>query len=278
MKFRHPFFQALLSGVLCVSGLQAQRMTSVSVTPGTIVPVHTAKNHLTVLDLDNPIEDVAAEAAGFDIQWRGHTVFVLPKDASQSTNLFVWTKNGRVVYELLPPAATIRNMDVAVDTHFPGHARAAKSASAPTKASDPIPSHLFVLAQPVEYANKPKHGSHLLISDVYRCQGKLFLLYEVRNNGPANLKLDDPPVVTTASVSHIPANRPVQLSAGKAARIATGAPLPLIAERSSVSSLAPGQSGRGVIGVHIPPGSAPLAIRVAVSSKPAPLRAMVVVP
>ncbi|MGH9584370.1 MAG: hypothetical protein ACRD4O_15710 [Bryobacteraceae bacterium] len=278
MKFRHLLFEGLLSGVLCVSGLRAQRMTSVSVAPGVIVPVHTAKNHLTVLDLDNPIEDVAAEHTGFDIQWRGHTVFVLPKDATQSTSLFVWTKNGRVVYELLPPSTTIQNMDVTVDTHFRSHASAVKAASAPANARNPFPSDLFVRAQPVEYAKKPKHGSHLLISDVYRCQDSLFLLYEVRNNGPANLRVDGPPVVTAASVSHISANTPVQLSPGKAARIKTGAPLPLIAERSSGSSLAPGQSGRGVIGVHIPPVTTPLAIRVAVSSKPAPLQAMVLVP
>src|SRR5690242_17674867 len=72
--FRHPLFPALLMSAFLVSGLQAQRMTSVSVAPGVMIPVHTAKGHLTVLDLDSPIEDVAAENSAFDIQWRGHTV------------------------------------------------------------------------------------------------------------------------------------------------------------------------------------------------------------
>jgi len=276
--FRHPLFPALLMSVFLVSGLQAQRMTSVSVSPGMMIPVHTAKSHLTVLDLDSPIEDVAAENSAFDIQWRGHTVFILPKDTNQSTNLFVWTKEGRAVYELLPPAETIQNMDVSIDTHFPTHAPAVKPAAAP--ASDPIPSDLLFRAQPVEWNLKQlKHGSHLLIiSDVYRCQDSLFLRYEVRNNGTANLKVDETPVVTAASVSHLPANKPVQLTPEKAAAITTGAPLPLIADRASASLLAPGQSSRGSVGVHIPPGSTPLAVRVSVPSTPAPLQAMVVIP
>ena len=275
--FRHPLFPALPISVFLVSGLQAQRMTSVSVTPGVMIPVHTAKTHLTVLDLDSPIEDVAAENSAFDIQWRGHTVFILPKDANQSTNLFVWTKEGRAVYELLPPADSIQNMDVSIDTHFPTHAPPVKPAAVATV--DPIPSDLLVRAQPVDWnAKQPKHGSQLLISDVYRCQDSLFLRYEVRNNGTANLKVDETPVVTAASVSHVPANKPVQLTPDKAATITTGAPLPLIADRASASLLAPGQSSRGVIGVHIPPGPTPLAVRISMPSSPAALQALVVIP
>ncbi|MFL6446718.1 MAG: hypothetical protein ACJ746_03395 [Bryobacteraceae bacterium] len=115
----HLLFPALLTSVFLVSGLQAQRMASLSVTPGVMIPVHTAKTHLTVLDLDSPIEDVAAETKAFDIQWRGHTVFIRPKDTNQSTNLFVWTKEGRAVYELLPPADSIQNMDFSIDTISP---------------------------------------------------------------------------------------------------------------------------------------------------------------
>jgi len=272
-----PFFPFLLGSVLCVSGIEAQHMTSVSVSPGVIIPVHTAKNHLTVLDLDAPIDDVAAENSAFSIEWRGHTVFVLPKDTNQSTNLFVWTKEGRAVYELLPPVETIQNMDVSIDTHFPTHAPAVKPAAAPT--ADPIPPDLLVRAQPVEWnAKDTKHGSHLLISDVYRFQDSLFLRYEVRNNSSGNVKLDETPVVTAAAISHVPANKPVQLTPDKAATITTGAPLPLIADRASASMLAPGQSSRGVIGVHIPPSSSPLAVRVCMPSTPAPLQALVVVP
>jgi hypothetical protein len=276
VRFHHLLFPVILN-VLCVSVLHAQHMASVSVTPGVLIPVHTAKTHLTVLDLDSPIEDVAAENSAFDIQWRGHTVFILPKDANQSTNLFVWTKDGRAVYELLPPADTIQNMDISIDAHFPTHAPAVTPAAA--TAPDPIPSDLLVRAQPVEWnVKESRRGSHLRISDVYRCQDSLFLRYEVRNNSSANLNVDKAPVVTAASVSHLSTSTPVQLSPDKAAAISTGAPLPLIADRASASSLAPGQTSRGVIGVHIPPGPNPLAVRVSMPSTPAPLQAMVVIP
>ena len=275
---RIRFSHGLLSSLLCVSGLSAQHMTSVWVTPGVIIPVHTARNHLTVLDLDSPIKDLAAENTAFDIQWRGHTVFLLPKETDQSTNLFVWTQDGRVVYELLPPVAAIQDMDVSVDTHFPAHAPAIKPVSAPA-AADVIPADLLVRAQPVEMdSKKARRQSSLLISDVYRCQDSLFLRYEVRNNGSGNLKVDETPVVTAASVSRVSSPRPTQLSPDQAVHITTGAPLPLIADQTGASSLAPGQIGRGVIGVRLPPGSSPVAVRVSVPSQPAPLQAMVVLP
>ncbi len=275
---RTRFFHGLPSGLLCAVGLSAQHITSVSVTPGVIIPVHTARNHLTVLDLDSPIKDLAAETTAFDIQWRGHTVFLLPKEADQSTNLFVWTDAGRVVYELLPSVAAIQGMDVSIDTHFPAHASAIKPVSRPVTA-DPIPADLLLRAQPVEMdSKKARRRSSLLISDVYRCQDSLFLRYEVRNNGSVLLKMNETPVVTAASVSRVSSTRPIQLSAGKAYGITTGAPLSLIADRTGASFLAPGQIGQGVIGVHLPPGSSPLAVRVSVPSKPAPLQAVVVVP
>jgi hypothetical protein len=276
---RIRFFYGILSSFLCAIGLSAQHMTSVSVTPGVIIPVHTARNHLTVLDLDSPIKDLAAENTAFDIQWRGHTVFILPKETDQCTNLFVWTEAGRVVYELLPPVTAIEGMDVSVDTHFPTHAPAIKPVSGPAAAADSIPADLLLRAQPVDLDwKKAKRQSSLLISDVYRCQDSLFLRYEVRNNGSVNLKMDGTPVVTAASVSRVSSRRPIQLSADKASGITTGAPLPLIADRTGASSLAPGQIGQGVIGVHLPPGSSSLAVRISVPSKPAPLQAMVVVP
>ena len=275
---RVRFFHGLLSSLLCSTGLSAQHMTSVSVTPGVFIPVHTARNHLTVLDLDSPIKDLAAENKAFDIEWRGHTVFVLPKEPDQSTNLFVWTEQGRVVYELLPPVAAIEAMDVSVDTHFPPHAPVSKPVSAST-ATDAIPADLLVRAQSVAVdSKKARHEPNLRISDVYRRQDSLFLRYEVRNNGSGNLRVDATPVVTAASMSHVSSSRPIQLTPDKASSITTGAPLPLIADQTGASSLAPGQIGRGVIGVHLPPGSSSLAVRLSVPSASAPLQAMVVVP
>ncbi len=276
IRFVHRF----LSSLLCTTaGLSAQHMRSVSVTPGIIIPVHTALNHLTVLDQDSSIKDVAAENKAFDIEWRGQTVFVLPKDTDQSTNLFVWTEQGRVVYELLPPQAAIDGMDVSVDTHFPTHAATSKPVSTPAPMSEAIPPDLLIRAQPVEIGSKKaRRQSSLRISDVYRRQDSLFLRYEVRNNGSATLQINQTPVVTAASVSHTSSTRPVQLSPDKAASIPTGAPLPLISDQIGTSSLAPGQTGQGVVGVHLPPGSSPLAIRVSVPSKPGYLQAMVVVP
>jgi hypothetical protein len=253
-------------------------VTSVTVTPGVLIPVHTTVNHLTLIDLDSPIEDLAAQTSSFDIQWRDHTIFVFPKQSESATNLFVWTKRGRVVYELLPAASTLDEMQVSIDTHFPAPVPPTKPTVA-QQSTDPIPSDLLVRAQPVTSNNKlSKHGSHLLISDVYRRQDSLFLRYEVRNNGTSTLNMDATPVITAASLAPVATNKPVQLRPDQAANITTGVPLPLIADQLGASSLAPGQSSRGVIGVHIPPNASTLAVRLVVPSQTAPLQAMVVVP
>jgi hypothetical protein len=165
-----------------------------------------------------------------------------------------------------------------VDTHFPARAPATQLTSTPA-APDTLATDLLVRAQAVETdSKKVRQQSNLLISDVYRRQDNLYLRYEVRNNGSDHLKLDEPPVITAASLPHVSFKKPLQLSPDKAAHITTGAPLPLIADQAGASSLAPGQTSRGIIGVHIPPGSNPLAVRVSVPSKPAPLQALVVLP
>jgi hypothetical protein len=86
----------------------------VTATPGVMIPVHTAVGHLTVLDLDAPIEKVAAESNAFHVEWRGQTVFVYAGQPGVATNVFVWTKQGRVIYELLPATADIAQMDVSI--------------------------------------------------------------------------------------------------------------------------------------------------------------------
>lgn len=266
------------TGLACLSSLYGQRMTSVTVTPGVMIPVHTAVNHLTLIDLDSPIEDLAAQTSSFEIQWRDHTIFVFPKQSEPATNLFVWTKSGRVVYELLPAASTPDDMQVSIDTHFPAPVSPTKPVVA-QQFTDPIPSDLLVRAQPVASHNKPsKHGSHLLISDVYRAPDRLFLRYEVRNNGPKRLQMNETPIVAVAPLAHVATHKPVQLRPDQAANITTGPPLPLIADQLGASSLAPGESSRGLVGVHLPPSSSALAIRVLVPSQTTPLQAMVVVP
>ena len=78
-----------------------------------VTQVHTALNHLTVIEVGEPITMAAAGSDAFEIERHANRVFVKPTRAGISTNLFVWTEHGRSVYEL-QPAADVSKMDVLI--------------------------------------------------------------------------------------------------------------------------------------------------------------------
>jgi len=80
----------------------------------TIVHVQTALNHLTVIEVGEPVTTVAAGSSAFKIEWRENKVFVQPTEPDVATNLFIWTASGRLNYEL-EPAGAVDQMDFAID-------------------------------------------------------------------------------------------------------------------------------------------------------------------
>ena len=99
-----------------------------------IVHLKTALNHLTVIEVGEPVVQVAAGSPAFKVEWRENKVFVQPTEADAATNLFIWTANQRLNYEL-EPADSVTNMDFAVD-QSPVHMEPVK----PTAASKPVPA------------------------------------------------------------------------------------------------------------------------------------------
>jgi len=59
-----------------------------------VIRVETAPNHLSVIELADPVTEVAAGSSSFKIEWRGNKVFVQPLDPEATTNLFIWTLPG----------------------------------------------------------------------------------------------------------------------------------------------------------------------------------------
>ena len=71
-------------------------------------------NHLTVIEVVEPVVEVAAGSPSFKVEWRENKVFVQPTEADAATNLFIWTASQRLNYEL-EPAGSVGAMDFAVD-------------------------------------------------------------------------------------------------------------------------------------------------------------------
>src|SRR5580700_6972879 len=79
-----------------------------------VIRVETAPSHLTIIELAEPVTEVAAGSASYKIEWRGNKVFVQPLDPEATTNLFIWTASGRLSYELVP-APSVEEMHFAID-------------------------------------------------------------------------------------------------------------------------------------------------------------------
>ena len=88
-----------------------------------IVHLKTALNHLTVIEVAEPVLQVAAGSPSFKVEWRENKVFVQPTESGAASNLFIWTASQRLNYEL-EPAGPVASMDFAIDQaplHPEGH-------------------------------------------------------------------------------------------------------------------------------------------------------------
>src|SRR5690242_17116299 len=66
-----------------------------------VIRVQTVMNHLSIIELAEPVTEVAAGSSSYKVEWRGNKVFVQPLEPEATTNLFIWTASGRLNYELV---------------------------------------------------------------------------------------------------------------------------------------------------------------------------------
>ena len=80
----------------------------------TITRLATAQDHLSVLEFNEPVKEVAVGSSNFKVEWREDKVFIQPLEPNATTNLFIWTASGRQSYELVP-AASVDEMHFAIN-------------------------------------------------------------------------------------------------------------------------------------------------------------------
>ena len=157
----------------------------------------TALNHLTVIEVGEPVLEVAAGSPSFKVEWRENKVFVQPTEADAATNLFIWTASQRLNYEL-EPAGAVASMDFAVD-QAPVHAAEPVK---PTAATTPVPispsiTELLLAGKPIRMLPSKQRSSkpvEVWISDLYEKDGQLLIRYAVRNHGAQPYSIDTPQV------------------------------------------------------------------------------------
>ena len=162
-----------------------------------IVHLKTSLNHLTVVEVGEPVVEVAAGSPSFKVEWRENKVFVEPTEADAAGNLFIWTATQRLNYEL-EPAGSVETMDFAVDQAPVHTAEPVKPASTSSVAPiSPSFTELLLAGRPVRMLPSKQRASkpvEVWISDVYEKDGRLLIRYAVCNHSAQPYSIETPQV------------------------------------------------------------------------------------
>lgn len=246
----------------------AQEIVTEAPNRNQVIQVHTALNHLTVIEASEPVITVATGSDAFKVEWRGNKVFVEPRESNQSTNLFIWTRSGRLNYEL-DPAGAVRSMDFAID-----HPKPAMVSNVPTQkrklsssnnvASDPSGNisemNSMLEGRPVqdEQLKPMKNRVNVAINNLFEQKGMLFIRYEIRNDTRGPYYSRTPKVVLLIgahSSQSLVGREDAQLSEREAKRLSYRAwiPLQVVGGKIRATQIAPGDATSGVVEVRLAP-------------------------
>ena len=255
--------------VAAVVPVVAQKIATETSDRSRIVHLKTALNHLTVIEVTEPVVQVAAGSPSFKVEWRENKVFVQPTEADASTNLFIWTATVRLNYEL-EPAASIASMDFAVDQAPAPNLAALKPASAaPPHPAPPSITELLLAGRPVrlqpskQRANKP---DDVLISDLYEKDGRVLVRYALRNHGTQPYNITTPQVYQLDGVRYPQSLYSLvdsQLGDEQVAKLKVKqqTPVRVLDGQLQSSQIAPGQEAVGVVTLQLGSSTQPTVLR-----------------
>ena len=252
----------ILMIVAAAAPLVAQKIDRGSSDSGQIIHLRTALNHLTVIELREPVTQVATGSQSFKVEWRENKVFVQPTEADTSTNLFIWTASQRLNYEL-EPAGAVAAMDFAVD-QMPLIQPKPTSITPP----QPLPTDILLAGKLVrlESAKPSRKPVEVVIRDLYEGDGRVLVRYAVRNRGSHAYDVTTPKVFALTG-AHYPQSLyglvNSQLGDQESARLTTKqeTPVPVLEGHVQTSHVAPGQESLGIVAVRLPSSTEPTVFR-----------------
>src|ERR1700741_1514755 len=228
-----------------------------------IIHLKTALNHLTVIELREPVIQVATGSQSLKVKWRKNKVFVQPTQSDASTNLFIWTASERLNYEL-EPAGDVAAMDFVVD-QMPLAQPKPRSVPPPPQ---PSPTEILLAGKPVRLeSSKPtRKPVEVTIRDLYEGDGRVLVRYAVRNRGNHVYDVSTPQVYELSGVHYSQSLYTLvdaQLGDQEAARVTAKGqtPVPVLEGHLQTEHLAPGAESLGVVALHLPSSTEPTILR-----------------
>jgi hypothetical protein len=253
----------ILTLTLAVPPTPAQKIDTETASREHVVRVQTAMNHLTVIEVGEPVTTVAVGSPqSFKVERRENTVFIQPLQENVATNLFIWTASTRLNYELVPAISDAGQMDFAIDYHQqqPQAQVTPPKPSQPAATASSIPSEMLLNSTPVRLvgAAAPKANLGVLIRDVYRRQDEVFIRYSIENRSSQTFRTGRPTVVSLSGVKFdqsLWGYQNSQLGAEYTTRLKSdGSPIPVKITQCEpgVAEVAPGQARMGVVTLQLP--------------------------
>ncbi len=229
--------------------------------------IHTALNHLTVIDMGEPIQFIAAaDPDSFQIERAGDKVLLQPLKDGASTNLILWTVSRQISYELDAPGdvqkvnVLVRSVPVPVLSASAANTEKEHQQIAATATTEAmLGAQDIVIDQP---SKNPTNGVTASIVRVLRTSDGTYLQYEIANHSNAPFR------VTTPAVSPLtPTQAPISLLALRNHQLSrqtlssfkpklNGGPI-TISGRTQQTDVAPGSSTTGYVLIRAFNTSAP---------------------
>jgi hypothetical protein len=259
----------LLSGVLALAlAMPVQRIETERPDRGTVKRVETAMNHLTVIEIAEPVVMAAAGSPTFKIERQGNKVLIQPLEEGASTNLFIWTASNRFSYELVP-AASVETMHFAIDQEVTTRAQA----SPPPKADLPSlesPSEILRFGTPVRVLGTRSDTAQvgIRITDVFESKDQLIVRYTVENRTRQPYAMRQPEVFalqSPKSSTSLLALRNTQIDSELANSIRSKGehPVPILDSETSAEFIQSGERKPGLVSLRLGPrDSQPSVLRV----------------
>jgi hypothetical protein len=228
-----------------------------------IVHVATSLNHLTVLEMSEPVITVAVGSSAFRVEWRENKVFIEPTDTNVATNLFVWTASARFNYEL-DPAGAVPQMDFAIDQPVIDRPTVNISAKTGAGPSDPSPADVLIEAKPIRLYGSisEKNRVAVYLTDLLEHDGQVLIRYTIRNLTKSTYVPGDPQVVALNTPRYRESLYTLsnfQLSPDAAARLKwSGSATPIEVTKGEIRSsrIQPGEETTGIVAIKLPQGHA----------------------
>lgn len=221
-----------------------------------ITRLATTQNHLSVLEFNEPVKEVAVGSSNFKVEWRENKVFIQALEPNAVTNLFIWTASGRQSYELVP-AGSVDEMHFAIDEEPVVTAVKRDDPPPPAIEQPKVPAGLLMESTPVKVvgSSKTHEKVEIIVQDVYRKDGRVYVRYAIVNGGRTVYLSAAPEVFALRSpraTQSLVTLANSQLAGDIQLRWKDEAQVPVVYAELQAPVVRPGQTAHGLVAFDLP--------------------------